>query len=75
MAKGKTLHVVPHDDNWAVRRAGSKRVTVTKRTQQEAFEAARDIARNQGLEVLTHRRDGKIRKKNSYGKDPYPPKG
>jgi len=32
-------------------------------------------ATNQKSEVIVHRRDGRIREKNSYGNDPYPPKG
>ncbi len=75
MAKGKNQHVVKRDKGWAVRGAGNSKDTVVKRTQQEAFEAARDIAINQGSEVLIHGRDGKIREKNSYGNDPHPPKG
>ena len=40
----------------------------------EAEAAARDIARNQRSEVVTHGRDGRIRSKDSYGNDPSPPK-
>ncbi|EPN6606236.1 DUF2188 domain-containing protein, partial [Providencia rettgeri] len=45
------------------------------RTQQEAFEAARDIAKNQRSEVFIHGENGKIRERNTYGNDPFPPKG
>ena len=75
MAKGKNQHVVRREVGWAVRGENNTRDTVIKRTQSEAFEAARDIARNQGSEVLIHGRDGKIRERNSYGNDPNPPKG
>jgi hypothetical protein len=44
-------------------------------TQQQAFDAARQIARNQQSELVIHRPDGRIRDKNSYGHDPFPPKG
>jgi hypothetical protein len=44
-------------------------------TQQEAINKGRDIAINQQSELLIHNREGKIRDKNSYGNDPYPPKG
>lgn len=74
MAK-KNQHVVPSDDGWAVRSAGSKRATKVFSTQKEAISAARDIARRQRSELLVHGRDGRIREKNTYGKDPYPPKG
>jgi hypothetical protein len=32
-------------------------------------------ARNRGGEHLTHGVNGQIRARNSYGKDPFPPKG
>ena len=75
MAKGKNQHVVPRDDGWAVLGAGNSRDTVHTNTQREANERAREIATNQGSEVVIHGRDGKIREKNSYGNDPNPPPG
>ena len=72
---GKNQHVVKRDDGWAVRGAGNSRDTSRHNTQKEAAEAARDIARNQKSEVLIHGRDNKIRARDSYGNDPYPPKG
>ena len=75
MSKGKNQHVVKRDNGWAVRGEHNTRDTVVKPTQLEAFEAARDIARNQQSEVLIHGRDGKIRERNSYGKDEHPPDG
>lgn len=73
---GKNQHVTPHPDGgWQVKGAGNKKATIRTSTQKEAFEIARNIAKNQGSEVLIHGKDGKIREKNSYGNDPYPPKG
>lgn len=71
----RNQHVVPRGDGWAVHGAGSNRDTVHTGTQAEAIERATEIARNQGTEVVIHRRDGTIREKNSYGNDPHPPKG
>lgn len=71
----KNQHIVPRRGEWAVRGAGNERVTSTHRTQAEAEQAARGIAINQRSEVVIHRPDGRIRDKNSYGNDPYPPKG
>ena len=42
------------------------------RPKQEV--AAREIARNQRSDVVTHGRDGRIRSKDSYGNDPNPPR-
>lgn len=71
---GKNQHVVPNDDGWAVRGEGNLRLTSIHSTQQDAIDAARDIARNEKSEVVIHRPDGTIRDKDSYGKDPCPPK-
>ncbi len=70
-----TQHVVPRDGKWAVRKAGSDRVTRTFETQREAVAAGRDIARSQGAELVIHGSDGLIRERRSYGNDPFPPKG
>lgn len=72
---GKNQHVVPHGDDWAVRGAGNEKVTSIHPTQADAERAAREIAINQRSEVVIHRPDGRIRDKNSYGNDPYPPEG
>lgn len=73
---GKNQHVVktPSGD-WVVKGEGNKRITQNFNTQKEAFEKAREIAINQKSEVFIHGKDGKIRDRNSYGNDPYPPKG
>jgi len=57
-----------------VRGEGNKEVTSTHDTQAEAIPEARKIAINQHSEVVIHRPDGTIRDKDSYGKDPCPPK-
>lgn len=72
---GKNQHVVPHSEGWAVKGAGNSRATSVHQTQAQAEVAARDIAINQRSEVVIHRPNGEIRDKNSYGGDPYPPKG
>jgi uncharacterized protein YdaT len=71
---GKDQHVVPHDGEWAVRGEGNQKVTSVHDTQAEATTRAREIARNQGSEVVIHRRDGAIRDSDSYGNDPNPPR-
>lgn len=68
-------HVVPRGSKWAVLRGGASRVTGTYRTQGEAIERATEIARNQKTELYIHGDDGRIRQRNSYRDDPFPPKG
>ncbi len=72
---GKNQHVVPHNGKWAVRGEGNSRVTSMYETQRQAQSAARRIAIKEKSEVVIHRPNGLIRDKNSYGNDPYPPKG
>ena len=74
MAK-RNQHVVPHNGDWAVRGAGSRRATSVHPTQREAADAAREIVRNQRSELFIHRKDGRIRDRSSYGNDPFPPRG
>lgn len=71
----KNQHVVKTPAGWGVKGEKNTRVTQNFDTQKEAIEKAREIAINQKSEVVIHRLDGKIRNKNSYGNDPYPPKG
>tara|TARA_R110001606_G_scaffold99885_2_gene220039 strand:- start:659 stop:880 length:222 start_codon:yes stop_codon:yes gene_type:complete len=71
----KNQHVVPHSGGWAVRGEGNQRVTSVHDTQASAIDAARQIAINQHSELLVHGRNGQIRARDSYGNDPYPPKG
>lgn len=68
-------HVVKRDGGWAVRKAGASRDTSHHPTQSDAIGAATEIAKNQKSEVVIHGEDGKIRDKNSYGNDPFPPRG
>ena len=67
-------HVVPYNNEWAVRGEGNNRVTSTHDTQAEAINAARDIAINHRSEVVIHRPNGTIRDKDSYGNDSCPPR-
>ena len=75
MTRKRSQHVVPTKGGWAVKRAGSPKATKVFATQQEAIERGREIAKNQQSELLIHGRDGRIREKNSYGRDPFPPEG
>ena len=71
----KNQHVVPYGDDWAVKGACNSKATRVVGTQAEAIELAREIAKNQGSEMLIHGKDGQIRERNTYGDDPFPPKG
>jgi hypothetical protein len=68
-------HVVPHPQGWAVRKSGSERATETFPTQREAIDRARGLSKSQETELFIHDRHGRIRARDSFGNDPYPPKG
>lgn len=69
----RNIHVVPSNGRWAVKPEGQMLIS-THRTQQAAEKAARQLARRNQSELVTHRRDGTIRDKDSYGNDPCPPR-
>jgi hypothetical protein len=73
MAK-KDIHVIPHKDGWATRREGADRAGRVFDRQSDAYDAARETARRDGVEVVTHGRDGRIRDSDSFGNDPNPPR-
>lgn len=73
---GKNQHVTPHKDGgWQVIGNNNLKATVRTDTQAKAIERARKIAKNQESELVIHGKDGRIREKDSYGNDPFPPRG
>lgn len=60
-----TLHVVPHDEGWGVKREGNERFNSTHSTQKDAIEAARTAAHD-GDDIVIHRADGTIRERVTY---------
>lgn len=73
---GKSQHVTPHaKGGWQVKGAGNTKATARTTAQAEAISIAKSIAVNKKSELVIHGTDGRIREKNSYGNDPFPPKG
>ena len=71
----RSQHVVPSKGKWAVRRSGSAKVTRRFDTQEAAIREGKRLARNQSTELYIHGRNGRVREKESYGPDSFPPKG
>jgi Uncharacterized protein conserved in bacteria (DUF2188) len=71
----RNQHVVPHSAGWAVKGAGAQKPSSVHQTQGSAIGAAREIAKNQATELFVHGRNGQIRERDSFGNDPFPPKG
>lgn len=63
MANDGTIHVIPSEGRWIVKKAGASRASSRHDTKEEAYRAAREIALNQGLDIIVHWKDGKIQKR------------
>jgi hypothetical protein len=71
----RPIHVVPHrGGGWATRREGADRVGSRHETQESAIEAGRNRARREHTELFIHGRNGRIRDRDSFGNDPFPPR-
>lgn len=73
MAK-RDVHVVPRGDGWAVRREGASRDSSHHDRKTEAVSSGRVTAKREGVELVSHGRNGRIQDSDSYGGDPNPPK-
>jgi Uncharacterized protein conserved in bacteria (DUF2188) len=71
---GNNVHVVPSDGGWDVKVEG-RGATRHFESQNEAIEMSRRLARGNRSEHILHGRDGRIRQRDSYGRDPFPPRG
>jgi hypothetical protein len=71
---GKNQWVVKIDTGWGVRGEGNAQLTQRTPTQREAIDVATEIARNQKSELIIQGEDHRIRERNSYGNDPFPPR-
>jgi len=71
----KNLHVVQNNKMWEVKTEGSSQPISHHHTQENAIGRATNIAKEKHVEVFIHGRDGRIRERNSFGNDPFPPRG
>lgn len=71
----KNQHVVPNGSGWSVKSAGASRAAKTFTTQRAAIAHGREAAKKQKSELYIHGEDGRIRARDSYGNDRFPPKG
>jgi hypothetical protein len=70
---GKNWHVVHHPEGWIIRSEGSFRVSSCHSTQREAVETARLLAERDATTLVIHSRDGRVKSRNSYRREPLPP--
>lgn len=70
---GRNIHIVRHGNHWNVTPAKGRPVS-SHRTQENAINAGRPIAKRNQSELVIHDIHNRIRDKDSYGGDPNPPK-
>lgn len=75
MPNPKNVHVVQRGNQWGALREGASRTSGNFDTQAQAISAGRQMARSAKGELVIHGLDGKIRARDSYGNDTFPPKG
>lgn len=76
MARKPAIHTVPDGNGgWINRTEGATRGFGPSDRKADAEQVGRDAARQRQVEHLSHRKDGTIGERRSYGNDPHPPKG
>ncbi|PAD20834.1 hypothetical protein CHH64_11665 [Terribacillus saccharophilus] len=61
--------------SWQVTKEGAKRASLSFDTQKEAMVYGKELAKQTKGEHFFHGRDGRIPERDSYGNDPFPPRG
>jgi len=71
----KQIWVIPSGKKWEIKKAGVKRAANVLNSKAEAVKKAKKIAKKNKAEMIVKNKDGSIGWRNSYGRDPFPPKG
>ena len=71
----RQIFVSPDDGDWKIKVVGNQKSSGIYDKKAEAVEHAKEIAKNQRLELIVQNRDGVIGWRNSYGNDPRESKG
>lgn len=75
MSRNRDVLVYKHGSEWAVKSDGASRAAGVFNTQAQAIKRGTQMAKNNRSELSIQGANGKIRRKCSYGNDPYPPRG
>ena len=71
----KERHVVPgKQGGWDSKRENAQRASKNFDTKKEAMDWSRNKSKQEGSELIPHRKDGRIQNPDSHGNDPCPPK-
>ncbi|RHD73625.1 DUF2188 domain-containing protein [Olsenella sp. AM30-3LB] len=75
MSRNRDVMVYKHGSQWAVKSDGTSRAAGVFSTQKQAIDRGTQLAKNNHGDLSIQGVDGRIRRKTSYGNDPYPPRG
>lgn len=64
-AEQNRVHVIPSDGRWAVKREGLSRASRVLGDRKKAIELARSLARKDSMEVIVHRKDGSVQRRET----------
>lgn len=71
----KERHVVPNPDGgWDSKKNNAQRASKHFETKKEAMKWSREKAKEEGSELIPHKKDNRIQNPDSHGNDPCPPK-
>ncbi len=70
----KNVHVAPSNGGWTVAVDGNARARRFL-TRREATQMGRRLARANRADYVLHAHDGRIRQRDSYGRDPFSTRG
>lgn len=73
--KSKKVFVSPSADKWKVQSVGARKAAGLFDRKSEARARGIELAKNQGAELYVQKQNGTIHERNSYGNDPFPPRG
>ncbi len=72
----KNIHISKNNfGGWKAQQEKTNSPLSNFQTQKEAINFGTRVAKNYKSEIIIHGRDGKIREKNTFGNDPFPPNG
>lgn len=75
---GKNVHQTWDKDRqqWKIAKEGASRASGYRNSETEAREFSQRLAKDNQSEWIKHRKSGgQIHQRNSYGHDPFPPRG
>jgi len=59
-SKKEDQHLLPDGNNWIIKKENSKQASYTFDTKKEALNKAKNIANNESVNLVIHRKDGTI---------------